>query len=259
MADEDDLDRARRGDHPVAASSPAALVPLPVAPASEAAVAISAGASGTVPPASSTFDSWPRTAILRKSARAEAAPVEPLPDDRTDRWAGVARARTSAFSGAIARPQPLPHGGADSPRSAQRSERPGRRRRAGAAITGGMVAAAAVVVYIAMGQRRADAPLHTATGDAGQGAGDRALLSADDIERGMAEVSGKVRACFAAAHGSAALRLAVAPSGRVVSAVVTGALAGTTGARCATAAVRAVAFPAWNGAPQIVEYRVPLE
>jgi hypothetical protein len=68
-----------------------------------------------------------------------------------------------------------------------------------------------------------------------------------------------VRACFAGEHGAATLRFAVAPSGRVVTAVVTGALAGTPGAGCATSAVRTAAFAPWSGAPQIVEYRLPLD
>jgi hypothetical protein len=504
VGDEDDLDVLpaqimARLDDPPAASSPAVPVPLPggaepaepgAAPGAELVAVTDSGPTGVADSAFSERSATPvepsdamtgaASAFVRSAVRAE-----PSPDDHTDPWANLARARTSAFVGAPALALPLPSGDVGSRTAAHEVEHRGRRRGVWAAIASGVVAAAAVVVYIAMdhrapgahsraamsveqggqaieqtattavppptaprpaappseltassvgtggqhaaagagtvrlgtasnpetasggaaasagaggaatasagsggersiigvtaGWRSGDAakPDGAGTGGAGAGAGagdgdgdgsgvaagggaegnaptdvdgivggidpaggakpappavsskdagmggtlgdavatnappkskrtakgtaakpdavdgktsresgaaggrapsagdagggkgtaprgapaagDRARLSDEGIARGMQPVSGKVRACFVGAHGAAALRFAVAPSGRVVTAVVIGALAGTSGAGCATSAVRTAAFAPWSGAPQIVEYRVPLD
>jgi hypothetical protein len=397
VGDEDDLDAlpeqiAARPDDPPA-SSPAVTDSGPTGVAESA---FSEESATPVEPSDAMTGA--ASAFVRSAVRAE-----PSPDDPTDPWANLARARTSAFVGAPALALPLPSTAATSRLAAQEAEPHGRRRGVWAAIASGVAAAAAVVVYIAMDHRapgahshaamsaeqgghaieqtattavpqttaprpaappseltassvatggqhavaRADtirlgtasntetasggaaaraggggaatasagsgsersiigigaaagwrsdaemggeigggpstkvppkstraargAPATSEVGDAGggtgtgtgaggaQGAGDRVRLSDEDIEHGMQPVSGKVRACFAGEHGAATVRFAVAASGRVVTAVVTGALAGTPGAGCATSAVRTAAFAPWSGAPQIVEYRLPLD
>jgi hypothetical protein len=50
------------------------------------------------------------------------------------------------------------------------------------------------------------------------------------------------------------VRLAVAPSGQVEKAVVTGPFAGTPVGACVERAVRSAAFPTWDGAPQSFNY-----
>lgn len=258
-----------RLDDPPAASSPSVAVPLPTGaeadepgaePGAEPVAVVDSGPTGVADPFSedsatpvdpSDAMTGAVSAFVRSAVR-----TEPSPEDATtDPWANLARARTSAFVGAPALALPLPSDDVGSRTATHEAEHRGRRRGVWAAIASGVVAAAAVVVYIAMDHRAPGA--HSAGG--AQGAADRAGLSDEDIARGMQPVSGKLRACFAGAHGAAVLRFAVAPSGRVVTAVVIGALAGTPGAGCATSAVRTAAFAPWSGAPQIVEYRVPLD
>jgi hypothetical protein len=83
---------------------------------------------------------------------------------------------------------------------------------------------------------------------------DRAALSRGDIERAMTAVAGQARACFAGTRGTAALRVTVAPSGRIEQIVVIGAFAGTPTGACVARAVQAAAFPVWNGPSQSFDY-----
>jgi hypothetical protein len=82
----------------------------------------------------------------------------------------------------------------------------------------------------------------------------RTSLSTDDIKRGMTAVAGKAKACFNGTQGLAALRLTVAPSGRVVKAAVTGMFAGSPTGACVERAAGAARFPPWDGGPQSFNY-----
>jgi hypothetical protein len=85
----------------------------------------------------------------------------------------------------------------------------------------------------------------------------RTPLSGDDIERAMAAVAGKARACLAGTGGAASLRLTVAPSGRIARVVATGPHAGTPAGACLERAVRAATFPPRSGGPQSFDYSYP--
>lgn len=80
------------------------------------------------------------------------------------------------------------------------------------------------------------------------------LLSRDDIQRGMAAVAAKVRACFTGTAGRATVQLTVAPSGQVQKVTVTGAFAGTAAGTCVERAVKATTFPARDGGPESFSY-----
>lgn len=85
----------------------------------------------------------------------------------------------------------------------------------------------------------------------------RTSLSGADIERTMTAVAGQARACFAGTRGTAALRVTVAPSGRVALVAVIGAFAGTPAGACVKRVVLAATFPPWSGAPQSFDYSYP--
>jgi hypothetical protein len=87
---------------------------------------------------------------------------------------------------------------------------------------------------------------------------DRKQLSSDDIKHAMTAVAAQVRACFDGTPGPAAVRVSVAPSGRIEEVTVTGALAGTPVGTCVERAVRTARFPPWNGPPQSFGYSYPL-
>jgi len=82
----------------------------------------------------------------------------------------------------------------------------------------------------------------------------RTSLSTDDIKRGMTTVEPRAKKCFAGTAGLVSVRLSVSPSGQVESVTITGPFAGTPVAACVERAVRAAAFPAWDGAPQRFNY-----
>jgi len=79
-------------------------------------------------------------------------------------------------------------------------------------------------------------------------------LSGADIKTGMSSVEGKAKACFAGTEGSAAVKLTVAPSGKVQKASVSGVFAGTPVGACVEAAVKSASFPPWDGGPQSFGY-----
>lgn len=60
--------------------------------------------------------------------------------------------------------------------------------------------------------------------------------------------------CAAGRHGAAIVRATVRPDGRVSSAVVTGAFAGTPQGSCIARAMRSVRLPPFSGAPVVVNY-----
>lgn len=109
------------------------------------------------------------------------------------------------------------------------------------------------------GKRPAPAPGagKTKKGKPTKQAADRTSLSSDDLERAMAAVAGRARACLAGAAASASLRLTVAPSGQIAQVAVTGPLAGTPAGACVERAVRTAAFPPWDGMAQSFDYRLP--
>jgi hypothetical protein len=78
--------------------------------------------------------------------------------------------------------------------------------------------------------------------------------SRDDVERALAAVAGKARACAGGTPGTVSLRLTVAPSGRIAQVTVTGPFAGTPAGACVERAVRTATFPPWDGAPQSFDY-----
>jgi hypothetical protein len=63
-----------------------------------------------------------------------------------------------------------------------------------------------------------------------------------------------VSACSAQGHGLAAVRVSVAGTGRVSSALVTGPLAGTPAGSCVAQAVRGATFPAFTQPTFVVNY-----
>ena len=79
-------------------------------------------------------------------------------------------------------------------------------------------------------------------------------LSGADIKTGMSSVEGKAKACFAGTEGSAAVKLTVAPSGKVQKVSVSGVFAGTPVGACVEAAVKSASFPPWDGGPQSFGY-----
>jgi hypothetical protein len=92
---------------------------------------------------------------------------------------------------------------------------------------------------------------------AGSGAGsaakpkpERTSLSSGDFKRGMTAIARKVQACFGGTQGLAALRVTVAPSGRVTKATVTGMFAGSPTGACVERTARTARFPPWDGESQ---------
>jgi len=83
---------------------------------------------------------------------------------------------------------------------------------------------------------------------------DRQSLSPEDIKRGLGAVAGQARACFTGTEGVAAVRLTVAPTGKVTKVTTTGPFAGTPTAACVERAVKSATFPPWDGGPQSVAY-----
>ena len=83
---------------------------------------------------------------------------------------------------------------------------------------------------------------------------DRQSLSPDDIKRVLGAATGQARACFNGTEGTAAVRLTVAPSGKVTKVTTTGVFAGTPTAACVERAVKSATFPPWDGGPQSVAY-----
>ncbi|MDX2090577.1 MAG: hypothetical protein SFX73_22145 [Kofleriaceae bacterium] len=79
-------------------------------------------------------------------------------------------------------------------------------------------------------------------------------LSGSDIKTGMGSIAGKAQACYAGTQGTAAVKLTVAPSGKVQKVTVTGVFAGTPVASCVEAAVKSATFPPWDGGPQSIAY-----
>jgi len=108
------------------------------------------------------------------------------------------------------------------------------------------------------GKRPAPAPGagKTKKGKPSKQEADRTSLSSDDLERAMAAVAGRARACLAGAAASASLRLTVAPSGQIAQVAVTGPLAGTPAGACVERAVRTTRFPPWDGVAQSFDYRL---
>ncbi len=83
---------------------------------------------------------------------------------------------------------------------------------------------------------------------------DKKSLSGSDIKAGMGSVAGKATACYAGTQGSAAVKLTVAPSGKVQKVTVSGVFAGTPVAACVESAVKSASFPPWDGGPQTISY-----
>ncbi|HEY5935237.1 MAG TPA: hypothetical protein VIU61_11395 [Kofleriaceae bacterium] len=79
-------------------------------------------------------------------------------------------------------------------------------------------------------------------------------LSSADIKKGMSSVAAKAQGCYNGTQGTAAVKLVVDPSGKVSKVSVTGAFAGTPVAACVEKAVKAAAFPPWDGGPQSFGY-----
>lgn len=79
-------------------------------------------------------------------------------------------------------------------------------------------------------------------------------LSIDDIKKSMNGVSAQVAKCYDGQQGTAAVKLTVAPSGQIQTVAILGAFAGTKVGACVEAAVKAVVFSPWEGAPQSVNY-----
>lgn len=83
---------------------------------------------------------------------------------------------------------------------------------------------------------------------------DKKSLSGGDIKTGMSSIAGKAQGCYKGTQGTAAVKLTVAPSGKVTKATVTGVFAGTPVASCVEAAVKSATFPPWDGGPQSFGY-----
>jgi hypothetical protein len=83
---------------------------------------------------------------------------------------------------------------------------------------------------------------------------DRQALSSADVKRGLAAVAPQAHACFTGTEGVAAVRLTVAPTGKVTKVTTTGPFAGTPTAACVERAVKSATFPPWDGGPLSVAY-----
>ncbi len=81
-------------------------------------------------------------------------------------------------------------------------------------------------------------------------------LGKSDIVGGMKSVSGKVGACFDQfkVPGLAMVAVTIGKNGRVSSANVTGAFAGSPTGDCVSRAVKSASFPKFKGAPQSINY-----
>ena len=79
-------------------------------------------------------------------------------------------------------------------------------------------------------------------------------LSIDDITTSMNGVAAQGAKCYDGQQGTASVKLTVAPSGQIQTVAILGAFAGTPVGACVQAAVKAVVFPPWEGAPQSVNY-----
>jgi hypothetical protein len=83
---------------------------------------------------------------------------------------------------------------------------------------------------------------------------DKKELSAGDFKTGMAAIQSKASACYKGTQGMAAVKLVVAPSGKVTRVTVSGPFADKPEGACVTAAVKSATFPAWDGGPQTMGY-----
>lgn len=83
---------------------------------------------------------------------------------------------------------------------------------------------------------------------------DKKSLTGADIKTGMGSVQSKAMACYAGTQGTAAVKLTVAPSGKVSKVHVTGVFANTPVASCVENAVKSATFPPWDGGPQSIAY-----
>jgi len=79
-------------------------------------------------------------------------------------------------------------------------------------------------------------------------------LNADDFKRGIGAVTGAASKCYQGQQGTAAVKIVIAPDGRVQKVTVSGVFAGTPVANCVTSAVKSATFPPWDGGPQSFNY-----
>jgi hypothetical protein len=83
---------------------------------------------------------------------------------------------------------------------------------------------------------------------------EKKALNADDFKRGIGAVSGAASKCYQGQQGTAAVKIVIAPDGRVQKVTVSGVFAGTPVANCVSNAVKGATFPPWDGGPQSFNY-----
>jgi hypothetical protein len=83
---------------------------------------------------------------------------------------------------------------------------------------------------------------------------EKKALNADDFKRGIGGVTGAASKCYQGQQGTAAVKIVIAPDGRVQKVTVTGVFAGTPVANCVSNAVKSATFPPWDGGPQSFNY-----
>lgn len=235
---------------------------IAMAPPAAAANANPAGAAPNVAPAAAApAVAAPAAAAPAAAVPAAAAPVEAKPEKKDDAKA-AAKPKAAAGTGTpkkaadkpaavAAAPAPAPKPAAAPPED---KPAPAAKKKPGGgggddlddllnSATGGKKAPAAAAAPKPAAEPAADANLPD-------------QLDRSDVLAGMKAVTPKATACYQQYHvpGIAMVSVVIAKSGKVQSASVGGALAGTPTGDCVAKAVKTASFKQFKGAPMSIQY-----